>query len=87
MNIGLVNEIALMRPIGINVWEVVDHEDQAVRVHALLPGTGLCGHCIRSILSISVESQAIGFEPRFIELAGHINAAMPHATVDKSPPP
>ena len=30
-----------------------------------------------------MEGAANGFEPRFIELAGDINAAMPHYVVDK----
>ena len=39
VNIGLVNEIALMcSALKIDVWEVIDgRQDEAVRLHAVLP--------------------------------------------------
>jgi UDP-N-acetyl-D-glucosamine dehydrogenase len=59
-------------------------EDQAVRVHAVLPGPGLGGHCIPiDPFYLSWKAKQTGFDPRFIELAGHINAGMPHYVVDK----
>jgi len=86
VNIGLVNEMALMCDcIGINVWEVVDAaKTKPFGFMPFYPGPGLGGHCIPiDPFYLSWKARQYGFEPRFIELAGHINAAMPHATVDK----
>jgi UDP-N-acetyl-D-glucosamine dehydrogenase len=86
VNIGLVNEIALMcERIGINVWEVVDAaKTKPFGFMPFYPGPGLGGHCIPiDPFYLSWKARQYGFEPRFIELAGHVNAAMPHATVDK----
>ena len=86
VNIGLVNEIALMCDrIGIDVWEVVDAaKTKPFGFMPFYPGPGLGGHCIPiDPFYLSWKARQYGFEPRFIELAGHINAAMPHATVDK----
>jgi UDP-N-acetyl-D-glucosamine dehydrogenase len=86
VNIGLVNEIALMCDrIGINVWEVVEAaKTKPFGFMPFYPGPGLGGHCIPiDPFYLSWKAKQYGFEPRFIELAGHINAAMPHATVDK----
>ena len=61
VNIGLVNEIALMCDrLGIDVWEVVaGRGNQAIRLHALLPGTGPRRplHSDRPVLPV-VESEA-----------------------------
>jgi UDP-N-acetyl-D-glucosamine dehydrogenase len=86
VNIGLVNEIALMcDKLGINVWEVVDAaKTKPFGFMPFYPGPGLGGHCIPiDPFYLSWKARQCGFEPRFIELAGHINGAMPHATVDK----
>ena len=49
-----------------------------------IPGPGLGGHCIPiDPFYLSWKAKQTGFDPRFIELAGHINAAMPHYVVDK----
>jgi UDP-N-acetyl-D-glucosamine dehydrogenase len=86
VNIGLVNEIALMCDrLGINVWEVVDAaRTKPFGFMPFYPGPGLGGHCIPiDPFYLSWKAKQYGFEPRFIELAGHVNGAMPHATVDK----
>ena len=86
VNIGLVNEIALMCDrLGINVWEVVDAaKTKPFGFMPFYPGPGLGGHCIPiDPFYLSWKAKQYGFEPRFIELAGHVNGAMPHATVDK----
>jgi UDP-N-acetyl-D-glucosamine dehydrogenase len=86
VNIGLVNEMALMCDrLGINVWEVVDAaQTKPFGFMPFYPGPGLGGHCIPiDPFYLSWKARQYGFEPRFIELAGHINGAMPHATVDK----
>jgi len=86
VNIGLVNEIALMcDTLGIDVWEVVDAaKTKPFGFMPFYPGPGLGGHCIPiDPFYLSWKARQYGFEPRFIELAGHVNGAMPQATVDK----
>jgi UDP-N-acetyl-D-glucosamine dehydrogenase len=86
VNIGLVNEIALMcNTLGINVWEVIDAaRTKPFGFMPFYPGPGLGGHCIPiDPFYLSWKARQNGFEPRFIELAGHINASMPHVVVDK----
>jgi UDP-N-acetyl-D-glucosamine dehydrogenase len=86
VNIGLVNEMALMcEKLGIDVWEVVDAaKTKPFGFMPFYPGPGLGGHCIPiDPLYLSWKAKQTGFEPRLIELAGQINAEMPHAVVDK----
>ena len=86
VNIGLVNELALMcDTLGIDVWEVVDAaKTKPFGFMPFYPGPGLGGHCIPiDPFYLSWKARQYGFEPRFIELAGHVNSAMPHATVRK----
>jgi UDP-N-acetyl-D-glucosamine dehydrogenase len=86
VNIGLVNEIALMCDrLGLDVWEVVDAaRTKPFGFMPFYPGPGLGGHCIPiDPFYLSWKAKQHGFEPRFIELAGQVNGAMPHATVDK----
>jgi UDP-N-acetyl-D-glucosamine dehydrogenase len=86
VNIGLVNELALMcEKLNIDVWEVVDAaKTKPFGFMPFYPGPGLGGHCIPiDPFYLSWKARQSGFEPRFIELAGHVNAAMPHAVVDK----
>jgi len=86
VNIGLVNEIALMCDrLGIDVWEVVTAAaTKPFGFMPFYPGPGLGGHCIPiDPFYLSWKAKQTGFEPRFIELAGQVNSAMPHAVVDK----
>jgi UDP-N-acetyl-D-glucosamine dehydrogenase len=86
VNIGLVNELALMCDrMNIDVWEVVDAaKTKPFGFMAFYPGPGLGGHCIPiDPFYLSWKAKQTGFDPRFIELAGHINGAMPHYVVDK----
>jgi UDP-N-acetyl-D-glucosamine dehydrogenase len=86
VNVGLVNEIALMCDrLGIDVWEVVNAAaTKPFGFMPFYPGPGLGGHCIPiDPFYLSWKAKQSGFEPRFIELAGHVNAAMPHFVVDK----
>ena len=51
---------------------------------AFYPGPGLGGHCIPiDPFYLSWKAKQSGFDPRFIELAGHINGGMPHYVVEK----
>jgi UDP-N-acetyl-D-glucosamine dehydrogenase len=86
INIGLVNEMALMCDrMDINVWEVI--EAAATKPFGFMPfypGPGLGGHCIPiDPFYLSWKTKQAGIEARFIELAGYINGQMPHFVVDK----
>jgi UDP-N-acetyl-D-glucosamine dehydrogenase len=86
VNIGLVNELALMCDrLGISVWEVVDAAaTKPFGFMPFYPGPGLGGHCIPiDPFYLSWKVKEVGFEARFIELAGHVNSAMPHHVVQK----
>src|SRR3954467_13391097 len=88
VNIGLVNELALMCDrMNIDVWEVVEAaKTKPFGFMAFYPGPGLGGHCIPiDPFYLSWKAKQTGFDPRFIELAGHINASMPHYVVEKVP--
>src|ERR1022692_1864108 len=86
INIGLVNEMALMCDrMDINVWEVI--EAAATKPFGFMPfypGPGLGGHCIPiDPFYLSWKTKQAGIEARFIELAGYINGQMPQFVVDK----
>ena len=86
VNIALVNELALMcNKMGINVWEVI--EAAATKPFGFMPfypGPGLGGHCIPlDPYYLSWKARMFGFEARFIELASHLNAGMPHYVVER----
>ncbi len=86
INIGLVNEMALMCDrMGINVWEVIDAAaTKPFGFMPFYPGPGLGGHCIPiDPFYLSWKTKQAGIEARFIELAGYINGSMPHFVVDK----
>jgi UDP-N-acetyl-D-glucosamine dehydrogenase len=85
VNIGLVNETALMcNKLGIDVWEVIDAaKTKPFGFMPFYPGPGLGGHCIPiDPFYLSWKAKQNGFEPRFIELAGQVNASMPHFVTD-----
>ncbi len=86
INIGLVNEMALMCDrMRVNIWEVI--EAAATKPFGFMPfypGPGLGGHCIPiDPFYLSWKTKQAGIEARFIELAGYINGQMPHFVVDK----
>jgi UDP-N-acetyl-D-glucosamine dehydrogenase len=86
VNIGLVNEIALMsHRMNIDVWEVIDAaKTKPFGFMPFYPGPGLGGHCIPiDPFYLSWKARQSGFEARFIELAGHVNGAMPEYVVDR----
>jgi len=86
INIGLVNELAIMcERMGVNVWEVIDAAaTKPFGFMPFYPGPGLGGHCIPiDPFYLSWKSKQTGVEARFIELAGFINGQMPRFVVDK----
>lgn len=86
INIGLVNELAVMCDrIGINIWEVINAAaTKPFGFMPFYPGPGLGGHCIPiDPFYLSWKTRQAGIEARFIELAGYINGQMPHFVVEK----
>ncbi|MDT8367530.1 MAG: nucleotide sugar dehydrogenase [bacterium] len=87
VNIALVNELAVMCDrLGIDVWEVI--EGAATKPFGFMPfypGPGLGGHCIPiDPYYLSWKARSVGFEARFIELAGQVNSFMPLHVVQKA---
>lgn len=84
VNIGLANEVALMcNRLGIEVWEVIDAAaTKPFGFMPFYPGPGMGGHCIPvDPQYLAWKMKELHFEPRFIELAGAINAMMPEYVV------
>jgi UDP-N-acetyl-D-glucosamine dehydrogenase len=85
INIGLANEMALIcERMGVNVWEVIAAAStKPAGFMPFYPGPGLGGHCIPiDPFYLSWKVREVGFEARFIELAGHVNGAMPEHVVN-----
>jgi UDP-N-acetyl-D-glucosamine dehydrogenase len=86
VNIGLVNEVALMCDrLGVDVWEVIDAAaSKPFGFMRFYPGPGLGGHCIPiDPLYLSWKLKTLNYRARFIELAGEVNSAMPYFVVNK----
>ena len=84
INIGLVNEMALMcNRLGVDVWEVIDAAaTKPFGFMKFTPGPGLGGHCIPiDQLYLSWKLRALKYTARFIELASEINTGMPRYVV------
>jgi len=85
INIGLVNEMALMcNRLGVDVWEVIDAAaSKPFGFMKFTPGPGLGGHCIPiDPLYLSWKLRALNYTARFIELASEINTSMPRYVVN-----
>ncbi|HEU5075968.1 MAG TPA: nucleotide sugar dehydrogenase [Polyangiaceae bacterium] len=86
VNIGLVNEIAIMsRRLGVDPFEVI--RAAATKPFGFMPfypGPGLGGHCIPiDPLHLSWKLRSLKYQARFIDLADAINSAMPAYVVDR----
>jgi UDP-N-acetyl-D-glucosamine dehydrogenase len=86
VNIGLVNEVALMCDrLKIDVWEVI--EAAATKPFGFMPfypGPGLGGHCIPvDPYYLAWKLKTLDYKARFIELAAEINTSMPWYVVSK----
>jgi UDP-N-acetyl-D-glucosamine dehydrogenase len=80
INIGMVNEMALMCDLlGVDVYEVIDAA--ATKPFGFIPfypGPGLGGHCIPiDPHYLAWKLKALNFQARFIALAAEINGMMP----------
>jgi UDP-N-acetyl-D-glucosamine dehydrogenase len=85
VNIGLVNEIAIMsKKLKLDVWEIIDAA--ATKPFGFMPfwpGPGLGGHCIPiDPLYLSWKLRTLNYKARFIDLASEVNTAMPDQVVE-----
>lgn len=84
INIGLVNEMAIMcEKLGVDVWEVTEAaETKPFGYMKFTPGPGLGGHCIPiDPHYLAWKMKTLDYRARFIELAGEINTDMPNHVV------
>ncbi len=86
VNIGLVNEMALMCDrLGLDVWEII--EAAATKPFGFMPfypGPGLGGHCIPvDPHYLSWKLKTLNYRARFIELASEINTSMPYFVMER----
>jgi len=86
INIGLVNEMAIMcERLGVDVWEVIDAAaTKPFGFMKFTPGPGLGGHCLPvDPLYLSWKMKSFNYNARFIELASEINTNMPRYVVGR----
>jgi UDP-N-acetyl-D-glucosamine dehydrogenase len=86
INIGLVNEIALVcERLGLDVWEIIDAAaTKPFGYMPFYPGPGLGGHCIPiDPHYLSWKLRSLNFFTRFIDLAAEINRGMPLHVVNR----
>ncbi|MCC6261026.1 MAG: nucleotide sugar dehydrogenase [Anaerolineales bacterium] len=86
INIGLVNELAIMcEQLGVDVWEVIDAAaTKPFGFMKFTPGPGLGGHCIPiDPLYLSWKMKSFNYNARFIDLASEINTNMPRYVVSR----
>lgn len=86
INIGLVNELAIMcERLDVDVWEVIDAAaTKPFGFMKFTPGPGLGGHCIPiDPLYLSWKMKSVHYNARFIELASEINTNMPRYVVSR----
>jgi UDP-N-acetyl-D-glucosamine dehydrogenase len=84
VNIGLVNEVALMCDrLKLDVWEIIDAAaTKPFGFMPFYPGPGLGGHCIPiDPHYLSWKLKSLNYYAHFIELAGEINSNMPEWVV------
>ncbi|MBI4859074.1 MAG: nucleotide sugar dehydrogenase [Candidatus Riflebacteria bacterium] len=86
VNIGLVNEVAIMcDKLRLDVWEVIEAAaSKPFGFMPFFPGPGLGGHCIPiDPLYLSWKLRTLNYQARFIELASDVNTHMPEFVVTK----
>ncbi len=86
VNIGLVNEVALMCDrLGLDVWEIIDAAaTKPFGFMPFYPGPGLGGHCIPiDPHYLSWKLKSLNYSARFIELAGDVNSHMPEYVIER----
>jgi len=86
VNIGLINEIALMsHRLDVDIWEVIEAaRSKPFGFMPFYPGPGLGGHCLPiDPLYLSWKSRLHGFDSKMIDLASSINERMPLFVVER----
>ncbi len=86
VNIGLVNEVALMcNRLSLDVWEIIEAAStKPFGFMPFYPGPGLGGHCIPlDPHYLAWKLRTLDYRARFIELADDINTNMPHHVVTR----
>ena len=86
VNIGLVNELAIMaHGMGIDIWSVIDAaSSKPFGFMPFYPGPGWGGHCIPvDPFYLTWRARMDGYESGFIEQAGRINNRMPNYVVER----
>ena len=86
VNIGLVNELALLAErMGVDIWEVIDAAaTKPFGYMPFYPGPGIGGHCIPADpMYLAWKGKTYDFYNRFIELADEINSGMPQHVVNR----
>jgi len=86
VNIALVNELKVVYDrMGIDIWDVLDAAStKPFGFMRFNPGPGWGGHCIPlDPFYLSWKAREYGIQPKFIELAGDVNVAMPEYVIQK----
>ncbi|HAF08170.1 MAG: Nucleotide sugar dehydrogenase [candidate division TA06 bacterium 32_111] len=86
VNIGLVNELAIMcHRMGIDIWNVIEAaSSKPFGFMPFYPGPGIGGHCIPlDPMYLSWKAKMYDYYNRFIELASDVNSNMPRFVLNK----
>jgi UDP-N-acetyl-D-glucosamine dehydrogenase len=87
VNIALVNELKMLCDrMKVDVWEVIQAAStKPFGFMPFVPGPGLGGHCIPiDPFYLTWKARQYEFQTKFIELAGEVNAQMPHYVVHRT---
>ena len=83
-NIALANEMAVVaESIGVDIWETIDAAStKPYGFMPFYPGPGIGGHCIPvDPVYLSWKARETGRETMLVDVAGRVNATMPHHVV------
>lgn len=86
VNIGLVNELAIMcHRMDIDIWNVISAAStKPFGFMPFYPGPGIGGHCIPlDPMYLSWKAKMYDYYNRFIELSSDVNSNMPRFVVGK----
>lgn len=86
VNIGLVNELAIMcHRMGIDIWNVINAAaTKPFGFMPFYPGPGIGGHCIPlDPMYLSWKAKMFDYYNRFIELSSDVNTNMPRFVLGK----
>ena len=86
INIGLINEIAMMcEKLKINIWNVIEaSSSKPFGFKAFYPGPGTGGHCIPlDPMYLYWKAKSKNFFSRFIQVANDVNQNMPNYILNR----